>query len=356
MRRILFINPFGLGDAIFTLRVLETVKVADPLCYIGFLGNERTEELLKLASAVDRVFVFNRDLYRRLWREDFWECLARLEGLTKQIRKEKFDSAIDVSLGREYALGAFFSGIHRRVGFDYKGRGTFLNRKVFLSGYQDKRVTDKQMELLAKAKLSHGSPQGRVSFKISEKISQEAEAFLRACRIEPGEAVFAVAPGGGKSWGENARYKQWDLEKFASVANERAAKRNEKIILLGDESEESLLRQLGQRLRAPHAIACGFSIEKVAALLKRSSFLLCNDGGLMHLADSLGVRVVAIFGPVDEKVYGPYGDVVGTEVITEPVPCRPCYRNFHFPACQHQRQCLDKVTAEKVITHLEKLS
>ena len=193
--------------------------MADPLCHIGFMGNERTEALLKLASAVDRVFVFNRDAYRKLWEEDFWECLAKIQSLALEIRREKFDSVIDVSLGREFALGAWFAGIHRRVGFDYKKRGLFLNRKIKLAGYQESSVTNKQMELLPKAKLPHGSPQGRVSLKISPEASHEMQLFLEAFGLTPEDTIFAVAPGGGKSWGKNARYKQWDVDRFADATN-----------------------------------------------------------------------------------------------------------------------------------------
>ena len=356
MKKILFINPFGIGDAIFTLRLAESVRVADPLCKVGFVGNERTEALLNLVPAIDKVFVFNRDYYRRLWRESPLDCLRKLQALLGEIRAEKFDVAVDVSLGREYALGALLAGIHRRVGFDYKNRGIFLNRKIKLTSYDEGSVTDKQMELLPKTKLPHGSAQVKISFRISSKAVQEAETFLSAFGIQPQDRVIAIAPGGGKSWGENAIYKQWDPERFAQAANRWAADRDAKVLLLGDESEEGLLGKVAADLRMPAAVACGFPIENVCALLKRSEGLLCNDGGLMHLANALGVKLVAIFGPVDEHVYGPYGGAPNSLVVTQTVPCRPCYQKFHFPPCPHARRCLDELSVETVFESIKKIT
>ena len=64
---------------------------------------------------------------------------------------------------------------------------------------------------------------------------------------------------------------------------------------------------------------------------------------------------VAVFGPVDEKVYGPFGGVAGFQVVTEPVSCRPCYARFHFPACPHNRQCLESLPVEKVEQAIAKI-
>jgi ADP-heptose:LPS heptosyltransferase len=93
----------------------------------------------------------------------------------------------------------------------------------------------------------------------------------------------------------------------------------------------------------------------VAGLLKASRMLLCNDGGLMHLANMMGIKTVSLFGPVDEKVYGPYRQNVASEVLTASVPCRPCYQKFVFPECRHQRQCLTQIDAGRVFESVKKV-
>jgi heptosyltransferase-1 len=42
------------------------------------------------------------------------------------------------------------------------------------------------------------------------------------------------------------------------------------------------------------------------ALVKKADWVISNDSGPMHLAAALGVRVFAIFGPTDPRLFGPY--------------------------------------------------
>ena len=76
----------------------------------------------------------------------------------------------------------------------------------------------------------------------------------------------------------------------------------------------------------------------------------------MHMAHALGVKTVSIFGPVDEKVYGPYGGPAPREVLTQAVPCRPCYSKFHFPPCSYERRCLTELPVETVVRALKKIA
>jgi len=44
-----------------------------------------------------------------------------------------------------------------------------------------------------------------------------------------------------------------------------------------------------------------------AACLQRARLLVGNDSGLMHMAAAGGAPVLGLFGPTDERVYGPWG-------------------------------------------------
>jgi heptosyltransferase-1 len=48
------------------------------------------------------------------------------------------------------------------------------------------------------------------------------------------------------------------------------------------------------------------SLVSLPALIKRAEWVVSNDSGPMHLAAALGVRVFAIFGPTDPRLFGPY--------------------------------------------------
>ena len=46
----------------------------------------------------------------------------------------------------------------------------------------------------------------------------------------------------------------------------------------------------------------------IYAALKRARLYIGNDSGLMHLAAAAGVPTVGLFGPSDERLYGPWGE------------------------------------------------
>ncbi len=355
MKKILIINPFGIGDVIFTMTVVEALRHFMPEATLDFLCNERTVGLVRLNTSINRTFVFNRDEYRRDWLQSPLFFFKKLRGFLSLLRREGYDTMLDFSLGREYSFFAWLIGIPSRIGLDFKGRGIFLTHRKKIKGYEAKHVADWQLSLLDNLGVPYRSGSSKLPIKVPPQSQREADEFLKKYGILPADTLIAVAPGGGKSWGKDAVYKQWDATRFAGAVTGLLERKPAKVVLLGDGSENDLLSRVASEIRSRPAIAAGEPIENVCAILLRVKALLCNDGGLLHLANALGVRTVSIFGPVDSRVYGPYGNETPHEVLTQPVPCRPCYRHFRFPPCRYDRRCLDELPVEKAVAALEKM-
>jgi 3-deoxy-D-manno-octulosonic-acid transferase len=350
------VNPFGIGDVLFSMTVVEALKESDPGARVGFLCNERTEAIVRMNPQVSDVFVFSRDRFRALWKEGLAPFFRELRALLGAVRKGRYDTMIDLSLGREYNFLGMCLGIRERVGLDYKGRGFFLTRRKKIAGYAGEHAAQTQLSLLKLLGLEPHETSVKLSLAVPAEAKKKAETLLRDSGIGASDKVLAVAPGGGKSWGRDAVYKQWDAERFAAAAGRFTGARGLRILLVGDAGERELLERAASQLDGKAVVVCGEPLETVAALLLRSELLLCNDGGLLHLANALGVKTVSIFGPVDEKVYGPYHNGAAREVVTEPVECRTCYKNFHFPPCPYDGRCLKELSVEKVVQALEKVA
>lgn len=50
----------------------------------------------------------------------------------------------------------------------------------------------------------------------------------------------------------------------------------------------------------------GEALPATAALLEQAALFVGNDSGLMHMAAAVGCPVAALFGPTDERLYGPW--------------------------------------------------
>ena len=72
------------------------------------------------------------------------------------------------------------------------------------------------------------------------------------------------------------------------------------------------------------------------------------------MAVALKKKIVAIFGPVDEKIYGPYPPSPRYAVVTSSDPCRPCYKNFRHTKCGSV-DCLAHIQPADVIKAIDKV-
>src|SRR3989338_10305184 len=221
MKRVLVVNPFGIGDALFTMVLVEAIRSRYPECFIGFLCNERTVELVRMDASIDRTFVFNRDRFRKLWNKHPFLFYRKLKAMLRLIGEANFDTFFDLSLGREYSFFGRLVGIRKRIGLDYKGRGLFLTHRIKMDGYETKPVIETQLELLRFLDVSN--PKAAVlrpALRIADADKNRVDTWLKQQGIQENDRILVLAPGGGKSWGENAGYKQWDKDRFAGVSKQ----------------------------------------------------------------------------------------------------------------------------------------
>jgi len=352
--RILIANPFGIGDVLFSLPLVYVLRERDPENYIGYLCNRRTEELVAACFPIDWHLVFEKDEFRAAWKRSRPAGLKQILSLVRTVSRIRFDLFIDLSMGWHYGLGAWLSGIPRRVGFDFRGRGRFLTDRLPLEGFHNQPVSRTILDLLSFLEIPLQNPL-RHSLTLPKSIEQQVESTLRSHGISNGERLVAIVPGGGASWGPNAVYKQWPPERFLETANHLASRRGARILLVGNAQEESLCRTIADGLKTPPLAIQSTSLLFLAGLLKRCDLVIGNDSGPMHLAASVGTKTVTIFGPVDADVYGPLSDGAESRVAALGLACRPCYQGFRFPPCPWDNACLKQLTSSQVIAATEEL-
>ncbi|MDP8230525.1 MAG: glycosyltransferase family 9 protein [Candidatus Gorgyraea atricola] len=350
-KRILIINPFGIGDVLFSTPLIATIKEKYSGCYIGYICNIRTEEILAANPGIDEVFIFERDEYRELWKKSKLECLKKLCDFWKEIKKRRFDLLFDLSLGREYAFLCWLIGIRERRGFNYKGRGRFLTHKIQFDGFSGRPVAEYYLDAIRDK--GQGTRDKGLILATTDKDKEYIDAFLKKAGIKEQDTLVGIAPGGGASYGkEKSHYKRWGCEKFAVLAD-RIASCGAKPILLGGPKEKDLIRDVKLKMQGKPLMGPDAKIREMACLIKRCNVLVCNDGGLLHIAVSQDTPTVSIFGPTDEKVYGPYPASKKHIVVTNNADCRPCYRRFRLPECT-DRKCMEDLSVDSVFNALSK--
>ncbi len=337
LRKILIINPYGIGDVLFTTPVISHLREAFPGAQVSYLANRRTADFLKAQPDIHQVIVYERD-----------ECVQdrrRYLALYATVKQGAFDAAFDFSLNSFFGFLALAAGIKKRIGFDFRGRGRFLTDRLPLAGYEERHAVDYYMDLLRLVDLP--VQQRPLKLEVPSAEAKWAGQWIKDHGIDAAKPLIALVPGGGASWGQSASLKRWPVIQFAHLADKIIENFDAAVILMGDSKEQELCRELGAQAHFPLYSAVGeTSILKMAALLKHCRAAIVNDGGPLHVAVASGVRTVSLFGPVDPRVYGPYPSQ-GHTVVQKDLPCQPCYRRFRMARCGHV-SCLRELSVEEV--------
>lgn len=256
-------------------------------------------------------------------------------------------------------MAKFLWSIPIRIGLKYKKRGRFLTHKLNIpSGFSDKHVADYYTELLKFLNIDPTSISRKLDFHGGIRELEWLDHIFKSHAISPTDIVISILPGGGASWGGNAQYRYWPTSHYAQLADLLIQRFNAKIILIGSQSEEKLCRDVKDQMRSNAILLAGqTTLLELAHLMQHSNLTIGTESGPLHLATAVDCKALVIYGPVNESVYGPYSDSLKQIKIFNPLPCRPCYKNFRVPACQN-RLCLEELTPEfifgKAVQLLEK--
>ncbi len=350
--RILIVNPFGIGDVLFTTPVISNIKNHMPDADIAYICNRRTAPLLEHDTRIYKIFVYEKDELRSLWQQSKFISIRELYRLFLSIKKENFDCVLDFSLAGEFGFFFWLAGIKTRIGFDYKNRARFLNKKIKVGSFKDKHIIEHYLELLKF--LNIPVKEKNISIFTPRDEQDIAKALLKSNNISQQDNVIAVIPGGGASWGKDSYRKRYPAVKFAEVCDRLIKECSGKVIILGDKNEETIINDVVSSMEGkPSLVLTNLPLKKVVAVLSLCRLVYCNDSGPLHIAVGLGVKTVSVFGPVDEKVYGPYPPDERHKVITAGVDCRPCYKNFKVPECGNIR-CLEELRVDEIINACKK--
>ena len=115
---------------------------------------------------------------------------------------------------------------------------------------------------------------------------------------------IVIFPGG--NWSP----KIWSADNFNKTMKLLSTKYHKiKFILVGSLKEKNkFYNQLIKGISKDLIIDLfGCNLTLTSAYMKKSNLFIGNDSGLMHLAVANKLKVISLFGPTNDKIYGPYG-------------------------------------------------
>lgn len=146
--------------------------------------------------------------------------------------------------------------------------------------------------------------------------------------------------------------KRLPADKFIEILKPIKAK----IILTGDnnETDSEICGYIAQRISNAENLCGKLSFTKLAAYIKKSEFVVCNDSGVLHLAEALNKKVFVFFGST-VKEFGFYPQLNSTEIFESGLlDCRPCSHIGRNKCKKGHFRCMEDIDAERVKFRIKK--
>jgi ADP-heptose:LPS heptosyltransferase len=146
------------------------------------------------------------------------------------------------------------------------------------------------------------------------------------------------------------RFRRWPAERWTTLAQLLRAKGFQVTLVLGPENRGEIAR-FARLERVGVAVRNAPSFPELVRILRSSDLFIGPDSGVMHLAESLGVRVLALLGPSLATQSGPTGR--GSSEIQGKAPCVPCSQCL---CVRPFSTCMDRIGAGEVAKEALRLS
>jgi ADP-heptose:LPS heptosyltransferase len=155
--------------------------------------------------------------------------------------------------------------------------------------------------------------------------------------------------------------KRWPPHNYATVASD-LVRLGHRVALVGDQTEATIIGAVKASSDVPLVDLSGrLDFATLAATIGLADAYLGNDSVPLHLAVAMGTPAVALYGPTDPRVYGPYappdGAYAGRGIaVVSPQACSQAraFRPGPIEACP-QCRCIDAIAPAEVVRRVADL-
>jgi heptosyltransferase-2 len=334
-RRLVILAPNWLGDAVMALPLIADIRRAWPTTHLTVAGRGSVAALFGMSDHVTAIEVLEG--------AGGLGAIAAASKNARALARGAFDAALLLPNSFLSAWVAARAGIDERWGFRADWRGRLLTRSAERPP-KDVHQAEYYQALGSALGVATGPPYAHLA--VDDASRESARALLANAGVTDGMPFVVLAPGAAYG-----RAKQWLPERFAELARLIADNRGFPSVLVGARADQSTCREIAAA--APRAIDLSgrTTLATLAGVLSLSQAVVSNDSGAMHLAASVGARVVALFGATNEKKTAPLraGEDAPTPVVVSTnVWCRPCM----LRECPIDHRCMSEISAHAVLQHI----
>jgi ADP-heptose:LPS heptosyltransferase len=330
----------GMGSIVQATPLLKVLRSKYPEAEIIFISSYQNKNILEKINLIDNLILLDDS--------SLFKLLLGFPGFCLRLIQKRIDVYLDLEIYSSFSsLVTTLSMAKNRVGYYLRSsnyRMGIYTHMIFFNMRMPIYQAYLQMARLLGDTIYDQSLYHFESDCISIHLEELTDDNYEA------EQYFVINPNASDLRVE----RRWPKENFINLITQlRAYYPQYHIFLIGSKGETEYVNFIYSAV-ADHKkilnLAGRTSLDQLICLLKHAKLFITNDSGPMHLAFSLSIPTISLFGPCLPSQYGIHQSV---RAFHKNIYCSPCVHEFMTPPCKGNNTCMKLITPEEVFKGIE---
>jgi heptosyltransferase II len=359
MKFALFL-PNWIGDVVMATPALRAVRDSLPSAEIVGIMRPYVADVLAGTGLIDRTLFYNprgSNASQRGW------------SFVRNLRAERFDTALLLTNSMRTAWLAWVSGANRRIGFARDLRGWLLTERVAPKSRKTPHPALDEYLRLAERLGCHAASR-RIELVVLPEDQARLDDFWngrwlmvdgRGTRPTESSLPFTLDPRPStlnpsyvclNTGGAFGAAKNWPREHFVELARRLVNELGKTVLVVCGPAERDDARWIAAEANHPSVLSLAdvpLSIGLTKAAIRGAELLVTTDSGPRHFAAAFGTPVVTLFGPTHIAWSETHYD--RSEHLQLKLDCGPCQQR-ECPLKHHR--CMKELSVESVFAAVQR--
>ena len=347
INRILVIKLRHHGDVLLTSPVFNLLKKQHPSIEVDALIFSETTDMLRDLPSLTKLYVVDRDKQRK---KNSWQKFRREKKLVEKLKDRNYDLVIHLT---ESWRGAIICRLLKPK-YSVVAKYSRRNQKIWLSSFTHhhsvsplRHTVERHIDALrAVGIFPEQETDTKLELFVGNKDRQLVRDMLRKNGVTQDKYVLFHPTS---RW----MFKCWSEIPAAKVIDQLIRSGSQVVLTSGpDQREKDMVRRIIAFCEeSPIDLSGKTTLKQLGALIDYSALFLGVDSVPMHISAAFGKPTVALFGPSEEKIWGPWQ--TPCRVLVSNDSCRPC----HMDGCAGSKrsECVYRISAEEVLQSIREL-
>lgn len=291
-KRILLIRPSALGDVCRSVGVLAALRKRYPDARIDWLVQSTFVQAIEHHPALNNAVPFDRNGFGAQCKKFRFGPVIRW---LKALKKAQYDLVIDAQGLARSGFFAWSTGAPRRVGYRDAQELAWLFLTERVDAPRSLHSVDRMMRLAQTLDAPTDPPDMRL-YAGPDELSQVI--------MEYPDRYAVIAPT--SRWAG----KCWPIDRYTELARRLAEHPAlDRVVIVGGPGERlqcaPLLEMAQDHPRISDRVG-STSIAQLMAIISRSKLVVANDSAALHMGVGFDRPLVALLGPTEPSLVGPY--------------------------------------------------